>query len=630
MNSFIELASSLSTAPKPVLSPFISFLPFRVNEMDNSRILPFSRHFISSSSMTPLTVESAPTGWPNSAKRKLEGKEPTWADDRQTKRRQIIPDSLLAGFSNLRVLPPRHLDDLPQEILLSIFQNFAEPWVLSDDLADWELYTLDGESKIRQQTLIALTKTCRRLNQPATSILYRCAHIPTSKSFTSFLSSLYIQPSLAELVKQVSCSQAVLITVSHVFQTLKTDPVPLNAELLLSGSQQTGLFGPIRGHSRSSNIYNSSVVHGHVLYSVLKRIPAIRTLSISSSNPWNSVFPVSVLPSERLSKLSITTDQRVRTNLRDPDPAKDPVLTWLNKSNLGRYPALKQLELIHDRGKWTAQLVTVEAANGSGPPVIEKYVTSLTTCWRDGWGVGTWELSSLGQDIFTPEHLHTLEYGRQGSRWGGLSRAHFLLPGWNFNRFLATVGRRIRTLSLDWEYKSTQWTQLGPTGMLTTFPMLTDLTHLTVSMHVLFRQAIVFREQLESILEDPAAGLARFLPASLRVLRISEFIPGILSPTNQTSEDHNVTAHNHHVLDFIEVLRAYWLDARDDRELWFRHRLELECHPRLANEPSRCQLRWLVSSQRREDVGREFARVYPMLPGNAAKYRDETAARQAS
>lgn len=580
--------------------------------------------------MGHLTVQPMPTGWTSSAKRKLDGEGPTWLDYRQTKRRQIIPDSLLDGFSKLQVLSPRRLDDLPQETLLNIFQHFAEPWALTDDLADWVVYTLDRESKIRQQTLIALTKTCRRLNQPATSILYRCAHIPSSKSFMGFLSSLCTQPSLAGLVKQVSCSHGVLITVFRGFQTLKSGPGPLNTELVRLGSQQTGLSSRVGGSSGTRNPRNNSIVNGHVLCSVLKRIPAIRTLSIKSSNPWSSVFPVSVLPSEHLSKLSIATGQSLGLDLRDPKATKDPVLTWLNKSNLCRYPALKQLEVVHRRGMWIANLATVEARNGSGPRVMEKHVTSLTTRWRDGWGRGTWELLSLGQDIFTPEHLRTLEYGHQSQRWGGSPASNLQAPGWDLNRFLATAGRRITTLGLDWEHKHTQWAQLGPTGTLTTLPMLTDLTHLTVSMQALFRQAVVFQNQLESILQDPAAGLARLLPASLRVLRISEFMLGVLSPENQFFEDYNVAAYNNLLFTFIEVLRAYWLDARGNRELWFRHCLELEFHPRLAHVPSRCRLRWLVSSQRRHRVGREFARVYPMLPGNAAKYRDETAARQAS
>ncbi|POS73607.1 hypothetical protein DHEL01_v207999 [Diaporthe helianthi] len=574
--------------------------------------------------------QSSLTGWTNSAaKRKLDGEGLTCIDDRQSKRRQVIPDSLLDGFSKLQVVSSRRLDNLPQEVLLHILQHFAEPWVLTDDLADWTVYSSDRESKIRQQTLIALTRTCRTLNQPATSILYRCAHIPSSESFMSFLSSLYIQPGLAELVKQVSCSRHVLVTASCVLQTLKSDPAPLNAELLRSGSQQTTLFRPIDGHSRNSSIHNSSIAHGHVLYCILKRIPALRALSVSSNSPWHTVFPVSVLPLEQLTKLSIATTQSPRLNFRDPDATRDPLLNWLNKSNLGRYPALKQLELVHPVGRWVANLVTVEAANGRGPRVTEKYVTSLVTCWQcTGWRTGSWELLSLGQDIFTPEHFHTLDYGFESPR--GRGSTGLMAPGWNLNRFLATTGRCITTLSLDWETKRPQLAQLGPTGTLTTLPMLTNLTHLTVSMQVLFQEATIFQAYMEDIFIDPGAGLARLLPASLRVLRISEFMLGVLSPENQFLEDHNVQAYNYLLFDFIDVLRAYWLDARVDRELWFRHCPELEYHPRQANDPWRCELRWLVSSQRRQDVGREYARVYHMLPVNAANYRDLVAANPTS
>lgn len=564
-------------------------------------------------------------------KRKADFEVPASTDDRPAKRHQSIEDGLIDGFSKLlsppcerrpaeKQLPPCRLADLPQELLLNVFGHFAEPWVLTDDLADWEMYTLNRESRIRQQTLIALTKTCRHLNQPATSILYRCAHLPTIKSLMNFLSSLYLEPNLRGLVKQVSCPQDVLMTVAYVFQrsTNYELPVSLNARLIRPGGLRIGHFLPIEGDSGPSNTYYHPYVHDYVLYSVLECIPHIRALSITCCSPWHISYLFDPLQSKHLSKLSIATNYP--PEIDTPNVADHPMLTWLDKSILGLFPALKLLELVHPRGKWIANLVTVDTANGSGLHGTKKYVSSLETRWRNGGGTAEWDLLSLERDIFSSAHLHTLDYTGQSRQCSGACHK-VQASGWNLNLFLATTGRRVRTLSLDWEHEHMQLGPLGPTAMLTSLPMLTNLTHLTVSMQLLFQKHSIFYHQLNTIFEDPGAELVRMLPATLCVLRISEYLPGVLRPRDQNLEDCSVEHYNGLLLSFVELLRAYWLDACDDRELWFRHCLELERHPRMADERSRRMLRWLVSCQRHQDVGKEFARVFRMLPFKAAMTR---------
>lgn len=561
-------------------------------------------------------------------KRQADFEVPTSTDDSPAKRHQSIEHGLIDGFSKLlsptcevrpaeKQLPPCRLDDLPQELLLNIFEHFTEPWVLTDDLADWEMYVLDRESRIRQQTLIALTKTCRYLNQPATSILYRCAHLPTIRSLKNFLSSLYIEPNLAQLVKQVSCPQDVLMTVPYVFQRSTNNgvTVPPSAPLFQPGRLRIGHFLLMERNSGPTNICHSPYVNEDVLNSVLERISHIRALSITCCSPWHKDYPLSLSRLEHLSKLSIATDYQ--PEIDTPNVADHPMLTWLNKSNLAQYPALKLLELVNPCGKWIANLVTVDAANGSGLYGTEKYVSSLETRWRNGGGTAEWDLLSLGRDIFSSAHLHTLDYTGQSRRCSG-DCDKVQTSGWDLNLFLATKGRGIRTLSLDWEHEHTQLGQLGPTRMLTSLPMLTNLTHLTVSMQLLFQQYFIFYHRMKTMLEDPGAELARMLPASLRVLRIGEYLPGVLRPGNQNLKDRCIEHYNGLLLRFVQVLRAYWLDARDDRELWFRHCLELERHPRMADEQSRRLLRWLVSCQRHQDVGKEFARVFRMLHSRAA------------
>lgn len=210
-------------------------------------------------------------------KRRADTDVPTCMNGRPTKRHQIVDDSLIEGFSKL--LSQRYLDDLPQEILLNIFQHFAEPWVLTDDLADWEVYTLDRESRIRQQTLISLTKTCRRLNLPATSILYWCAHLPTHRSVLRFLNSIRIQPNLAKLVKQVSCPHEVLMSLTYAFHRPLGDDGSSSTTLVRPMSCPIGVPRDVDQPLQSYYAYSRINVHRIVLDSILERVPGIRALS---------------------------------------------------------------------------------------------------------------------------------------------------------------------------------------------------------------------------------------------------------------------------------------------------------------------------------------------------------------
>lgn len=559
-------------------------------------------------------------------KRKADDDIPTCMNGRPIKRHQIIDDSLIEGFAKL--LSRRYLDDLPQEILLNIFQHFAEPWVLTDDLADWEVYTLDRESRVRQQTLIALTKTCRRLNFPATSILYRCAHLPTHRSVLRFLNSLRMQPNLAGLVKQVSCPHEVLMSLTYAFIQPPGDEGSSGRALVRRMECSIGIPRDAGQPFQWYYAYYRRALHRKVLDWILERVPGIRALSVTCHSQWHRNYPISPQPLWYLSKLSIAMPAQPEVYMRDPS-GDYPIVTWLTKSTLGQYRALKQLELRHPRGKWIARLVTVETTGTSGYKGVEKYVESLTTLRRTGGAFAEWDLLSLQQDIFSPAHFHTLDYAGQSRRCTGAC-SKMQASGWDMNRFLATAGRGTRRLNLDWENDHIQLAQLGPTGTLTSLPLLANLTHLTVSMQVLFQQQFIFYNQLQTILGDPGAELARLLPPSLRVLRLSEFMLGVLRPRDPGAEDRSVASYNRLLLRFVEVLRAHWLDGGGggdrDRELWFRYCLRLERHPRMAGERSRCMLRWLVSPQRHQDVGREFARVWRMLPAFAAAVRERDGA----
>lgn len=550
-------------------------------------------------------------------KRKAITEVPTCMNGRPPKRHQSVDDSLIEGFAKL--LSQRYLDELPHEVLLNIFENFAEPWVLTDDLADWTVYTLDRESRARQQTLIALTKTCRRFNGPATSILYHCAHLRTYRSVLFFLNSIRFQPHLAGLVKHVSCPHEVLMCTRFAFLGTTGKQDPLMPPGFLHHAPRARLISAAPGvlPAPKYDSYIPTGLHGEALCLILERIPAIRALSIASCSPWHRAYPINPLrlPLAHLTKLSMTIPYQPEVYIasrRDRYPA----LTWLDPSILGQHRALKQLELISPRGKWVAHLVTVEPGSDPGSGGVEKYVESLTTLKLNCGGPAEWDLLSLRQGVFSPAHLHSLHLAGQGRQCVNSCAAARALS-WNLNRFLATTGKGIRTLSLDWENDSHQSGQLGVPGMLTTLPMLTSLTHLSVSMQVLFGCPYFFYPMIERILDDPVAELGRMFPASLRVLRINEFMPRVLFPGRPDKvEDSSVARYSIIMVRFIDTLRLRWLDDRRDRELWYKYFLKLERHPRQADMPSRRMLRWLVGPQRHEDVGREFARVWRIYERN--------------
>ncbi|KAL1859811.1 hypothetical protein Daus18300_009401 [Diaporthe australafricana] len=551
-------------------------------------------------------------------KRKATTEVPDCMNGRPHKRHQFIDDSLIEGFAKL--MSQRYLDELPQEVLLNIFENFAEPWVLTDDLADWRVYTLDRESRARQQALIALTKTCRRFNGPATSILYHCAHLRTYRSVLFFLSSLRFQPHLAELVKQVSCPHEVLMCTAFAFLGTTGRQDPVMPPGLVHHAHRTRLISATPGvlPGPSYDTYIPTGLHGEVLRLMLHRIPALRALSITSCSPWHRSYPNGPrrLPLTHLTKLSMAIPYQPEIYMTTPR-ARIPILAWLNPSNLGQLRALEQLDLISPRGRWTAHLVTVAAPspeNESGG--VEKYVESLTTLKLNGGSSAQWDLMSLRQSVFSPAHLKSLSLvgqGRECVSACAVARAE----GWNLNRFLATTGKGIRKLSLDWENDIPQSCLLGPAAMLTTLPMLTNLTHLTISMQVLFQCPHLFCSMVQGILDNPVAEIGRLFPASLRVLRINEFMPKILLRGSPSQiEDASVTKYSLLMARLIDTLRIHWLDARRDRELWYKCFLKLERHPRQGDMAARRMLRWLVYPQRHEDVGKEFARVWRIWERN--------------
>ncbi|KAI3396194.1 hypothetical protein diail_397 [Diaporthe ilicicola] len=549
------------------------------------------------------------------AKRKAITEDLIYMSERPSKRHQNGGNSLVEAFA--RLFSQHYLDQLPHEILLNIFRHFAEPWVMTDELADWTVYTLDRESRVRQQALIALTKTCRSLNGPATSILYRCAHLRTWRSVTFFVSAFWTQPRLAQLVKQVSCPHEVLMYIPYVFLNTNGSDYPRmppghvhHTKHRLS-SAPSGLFGPFR------DSYSSTLMHGRTLCRVLDHVPELRALSVASWTPWWTNYPVSPSgrPLEHLTRLSMAVPfqpeafmRRLRTSY--------PILSWLSPSTLGQHRALKQLELIHPCGKWIAHLVTVEPSSESMSSGVEKYVESLTTLKHNGGGSAEWDLMSLREGVFSPAHLRSLHFAGQGRKCINDCKSA-QAQGWNLNRFLATTGRGVRTLSLDWENDRPQSGHLWPLGMLTSLPMLTTLTHLTVSMQVLFRSPRYFYPQIEAVLDAPVTELQRIFPPSLRVLRINEFMPAVLCPDlPQRAEDASVLRYNISMVRFVDTLRVYWLDLRRDRELWYKYFLKLERHPRQADVPPRRMLRWLVGPLRHEDVGKEFGRVWRIYERN--------------
>lgn len=465
------------------------------------------------------------------------------------------------------------LDNLPQEILLNITKKFAEPWVMTNDLADWTVYSLDRESRERQRTLVSLCKTSRLLSATATTVLYHCAHLATTKSVRFFLHTLRTRPGLANLVKQVSCPHQVLMRLAYLFSH---DTFDHDIGRLLSG-------GWVNERSMGLILDEGNIIRYHDLVEILHYIPRVRTLSVPQSelglvsNLWGGYLWL-----EYLTKLSISLHFQPSSRLGENDPYR--VLSWLHPVTIATTcPALQYMELISPFRIWKAEFTDVS----SEMPIKKeyfylpgKYIVSLSSISLGGGGGVQWDLMTLQQPVFHPSCCHTLHFDGPNSK----NKQRLFIAQqrqWNLNHFLNTRGQGIRVLNLDWDTECCLFDTVdlfGPVGWITTLKGLTNLTHLTISLQVLFFRLPFFAREVDQMGQDPATEINRLFPSSLKVLRIDEWMPNLFWPAEspQTIHAAKVTTFSTAVGFFMTWLRRYWLHNRRDRELWFKRYGQLD------------------------------------------------------
>lgn len=460
-----------------------------------------------------------------------------------------------------------NLNDLPQEILLNIVQHFAEPWALADELADWTIYNLGHESRERQRTLLSLCKTSRSLCAAATTTLYYCVHLRTTKSVRYFLRALRMRNDLSFLVKQISCPHPVLMRLAYIFAP---DAFDHDTIRLLSG-------GWINERSKRLWLDNGNIIGYQDLFEILFYIPHVRTLSVPRSElglitgPWGG----GLVRLEHLTKLSISLHVQPSSRLSQSDPHR--VLRWLNPVTIAATcPALEYLQLLSPYGKWQAEFTDASlktTGRKSTSHLAGKYIKLLSTI--SNGGCVQWDLMTLKEPVFHPSWFHTLHFA--GPNPKNVQRLQFAQQaGWNLNTFLHTKGEGIRVLTLDWDTESTPADRImlfGLAGRITTLKGLTNLTHLTVSLQVLYPfPTTFFREMSTQMALHAESEINRLFPSSLKVLRIDEYMPAILGPPNrsQTINETRFSLFTTSVRIFISMLRHHWLCDRGDRELWFR------------------------------------------------------------
>ena len=151
-----------------------------------------------------------------------------------------------------------------------------------------------------------------------------------------------------------------------------------------------------------------------------------------------------------------------------------------------------------------------------------------------------WDFMTLQQPVFISSYCHTLCFTGPTSTPEepiNFAKQH----NWNLNRFFHTNGRGIRVLRLDWDIEFIERTMhFGTMGHTTTLKELTNLTHLAISLQVLFGQSRCLTAYVNRLLHDPMTEINRLFPSSSKVLRVDEYMPSIFTsacfpqPTLQT------------------------------------------------------------------------------------------------
>ncbi|KAK7736544.1 hypothetical protein SLS53_006975 [Cytospora paraplurivora] len=442
------------------------------------------------------------------------------------------------------------------------------------------------------QDLLNLCQTSRRLNGAATEVLYRAVYLPTGRSVGCFLFTLYQHPGLAQLVKGVFCPS--LSGPSPKLSYAFWDFIDTTYNAVLSRNRfweeplPSQYFTPIPER-----------IGGQLIMAIVQHLPHLKALTLSQSQLIGGPYTRD-MRLQSLTKLTISVvDQPEVTFERCPAAYSRRLVAWLNPRCIGaRFTSLEVLEIITPTGRWAAKLVP-------GPVVDEhprRFVESLTTTRTDPYGPAEFDLVSLGQAIFHPDHFRTLIFASPGRKcenacWYASDRK------WHLNRFLETTGRNLRALSLEWEWEHDGW-YFNQEMHLTKLMKLRHLASLTISLQALFGMSHEFNAAVDAMIMHPVEELAGLLPESLMILRINEYTFG--NEGVQEAKDHNRA-----VYYLVKFVRDYWLNVREGRELWFKRDAELDMHQLVTVDPMRIHLRIILGHLLRhaDDIGGDFEQV---------------------
>lgn len=532
----------------------------------------------------------------------------------------------LDSFDALRIYVAP-IETLPQELLLQVFGHLVHPSLVTAGFPerqaihrrdDFHLNDDEPDSNgyvgvVKRGDLRNVCLVSRKFNMAATTLLYRCAQLATSKSPKSFMLTLSAHPDLQPLVRHISVptyrgriGKRFDFAFSHDTDNWTGSPEDWPPENAVQFAECGEYFG------------------GDLLRLMIPLVPNLRTLVIPQTNLLDGPFTKDLVL-RNLATLRITLMVQNEEMFYTYGPSHAVrTTTWLTPGFIGqRFPALQRLEISTPNSRWEANLISEEVDAAEGGSRL-KYAESLKTTKMVPWIPADWDIMSLKRPIFHPSKLSTLELDGPS---GKCDWAFEFAVGadWNLNRFFAEKGNGLRTLSLDWELHDDdgdldepylQEIYFGAEWRLTTLDKLTNLTHLTISLQVLFGCANMFWDWVDEMKASPDTELAKLLPPTLRTLRMAEYIPGVseeawdsLDEDEEDEESYGVIRHHsRRVYRFLQALRAWWLLREEGRELWFRRdvNLDLMAHDTVAQK-GRDRLTYILDDVAQKDG--KFQRV---------------------
>lgn len=511
--------------------------------------------------------------------------------------RDHVPiDDLICRFAKMRINTPP-IEKVPQELILQILDNLR-----------WYRYTNWLRSTSAREDLLNVCQTSRQLRAAATTILYRNPQLTTAKSVGCFFFTLTRNPGLVRLVEELDGPRLSRYLKRLAYTYFNAEDASVNG-ILSSRRHHAGNLLPREYHTG----HIDQCVSSQMLEGILRLLPRLKLLTIPQGQLLDGPY-TGQIRFENLKVLRISVPRHPETSFeRCPESYNRRLLSWLEPRFIGaRFPVLDCLMICTPTRRWSAYFVAGNGNSASNGP-LERYVhevEAVTTSLR-GFGPAEWDLMSLQQPIFDPSKFLTLRFNTPGP-W---DCKYAPTQSWDLDRFLVTTGQGLRTLSLDWEGRPGEGYFSPGSDWLTNLNTHEHLKTLTVSLQVIFKCHQQFHTEVAIMKDNPVSHLRLLFPESLTVLRINEFITGVLTggdrPNGADLETTRICKHNVAVYRFIQILRKYWLTVHGDRQLWFKRWKLLDRH-RFKNRnmpPSRTGLSWIMGHGDKDTVGKGYVLV---------------------